>query len=155
MSKMVIGNVSQLTPTKRKALFGVRLDLSKRLTTLATTAADQAQTQATARIKQAIPETPKPKPKAAELDPGSLTDELSPAEEEQLMEGIGLIMGALHNARGRSARAAREMVSGLYEAVAGFTDQVDGEEFASEGVDIIGLDGTGGLVRPTTKDEWR
>lgn len=153
--KQVIGNVSQLTPQRRKALLGVRLDLGKRLTTIATTAADRVQTQTTARIKQAIPEKPTPKPLAEVLDPGSLTDELSPAEEEQLMEGISLVMGALHNARGRNARAAREMVSGLYEAVAGFTDQVDGDDFASEGVDIIGLDGAGGLVRPTTKDEWR
>lgn len=148
---MVIGNISQLSKSARQRLLP-KLGLGQSLQRLTTTAVTRGEAQAKAAIEAAIP------------DPGALADDLSPAEQEQFVQGLEMMMGALHHARGRNARLARETIEGLYHAVAGFEDSVDGdyaeydEEYgdtSAAGVDVIGLDASGGLVRPSDPDEWR
>lgn len=140
-----IGNIRDL---KRRA--GGGGGIGSRIRSVSTTALDRAEQAAKAAIEDAIPLPER----------GSLDEELSPEEQDELMEGLNTVMGCLSSARGPNAARARALVQGLAGAVvrddhgpSGYSGDDDG--FDEFDVDSIGLTPrSGGLVRPDDGD-WR
>lgn len=143
MSKMIkIGNIRDLQGGGAGARGGRGLGLGGRIKALTTHALDRGEAVA----KQAI-------------DDLTLEEELSPEEQEALAEGLDYISAILAPHETPACLQAKAAVRGLYDAIGAF-DQVDGEgdEEGSGGiVDVIGLDGAGGFVRPGSSGsgEWR
>jgi hypothetical protein len=142
------------------------LHLGQRATRLATTALDRGEKNAQGRIEDAI-EIP---------DPEGVADDLTPAEQEEVLEGLGMAVGALRGARGHSARQLRNAIGRLTEAcgVGFMPPQISSEwggggedaygdyddDDGGGGVDSIGLTPrSAGLAAPTRRgpgrDEWR
>lgn len=153
-----IGNIGTSSPPKRPKI-GAGLGLKDRFKRLSTTALDRGEAQAKSAIEDLLP------------GPEELAPALNESEQEQVIQGLSMVMGALAQARGREAHRARQVVRGLYAAVAGMSDSVDGEGVEVHGhsyegsagfvqgsgnVDVIGLEPhSGGFVRPGDDDQWR
>lgn len=135
----------------RGPLKGLRL--GERINTLASKALDRGQAQVDARITDLLP------------DPGSLEGELSPQETEAVLSGLEAVAGTLRHLRTPDAVRAQHALAGIYRAVLppvqeAWNDEEDedagGGMLGGHGaVDVIGLDGAGGISGSYNKGEWR
>lgn len=152
----VIGNIKDLKGGggglfkglgKGLGTVGQRLGVNERAKRLTSTALDRGEQQAKAAIDDALPELPP-------------LDDLTPEQQEQFLAGLDMALDAVSGADGPGATAAVEMISGLYEACAGISDQVGVRGLMprtpeSAGVDVIGLGGPAWEVGSLDDDEWR
>lgn len=142
-----IGNINQLS-LRGKAGGGKGMGIGQRIKSVTTKALDKGQAFAEEQIDLAFGDDGG---EERELD-GELTE----AQAEEALEGLAQAARAVRGLRTPEGRKLRQAISGLHEAITGALDQSDGGGEAGGLVDVIGLDGTGGMTSGSFgSDEWR